>query len=269
MREMTVTGFVLVAASSAAAVCWLADAVVRVLVPQRSWIRLHRLVRGLMWVGLILALASWAVHVSRSWPNWAPLRAVQTSGLGIAAVAVQAILTRPQRADLAAVLVSGFSIAAQSAAAVAMWWGGSTDPSTAVLPVWMIGRDLAALVAGGALAVCASAVAASFVVRRAHADQPTQSQDDNGTAHLLEVELTAARAGLVALTLSVSLDVMRSWLGWGEVMRGGAGWLLIAWLLLLSSWAGGLRPASASARVAVAFLIVPFVAVCLAVAGSA
>ena len=269
MGEMTVTGFVLGAASSAAAVCWLADAVVRVLVPYRSWIRLHRLVRGLMWVGLILALASWAVHVSRSWPNWAPVRAVQLSGLGIAAVAVQAILTRPQRADFAAVLVSGFSIAAQSVAAVAVWWGGSTDPSTAVLPVWMIGRDLAALVAGGALAVCASAVAASFVVRRAHAGQPRRSQDDNGTAHLLEVELTAARAGLVALTLCLSLDVLRSWLGWGEVMRGGAGWLLLAWLLLLSRWAGGLRPASASARVAVAFLIVPFVAVCLAVAGPA
>ena len=265
---MSMVNVVFAIAGTATFLFWLTAGGVGTFVWLRSpgpKVRLARAADALTLIGMILALASWAGYAASSWPAWAPARAVHASALAVAALAVQVILVRPRGEGLAGLLIYGFSIAVQGYAVSTMWWGGSTSQSAAVLPVWAVGRDLAAIAGDGALMAWLASAAAGYLVQRAGKRQPREA--DIGDAGLPVLEDVTVRVALAALTVSLTLDIARAWYGWGEEMRGGLPWLLIAWLLLAAS-VSGLMPGAASRRVVAVFTLLSFVAVFVAVAGA-
>ncbi len=263
-HEGMAVSVIFAAFGTAAGLSWLAAVGVGALGWLRAQPRPYRLAGLLIWVGLTLALASWAWNTAGSWPAWAPVRAVHASGLAVSALVLVAVLRRRGSESLAWLLVCAFSIVAQGWSACAMWWGGAVDASAAVLPVWMVARDLMGLVGGGALVVAVSAIVARHIVCRIPGRLPAQWKDD--IASLPSLELASERVALGALTLSLSFDVARSWLGWGDMLRPGTYCLVIAWILLAAG-AGGWMPGTVSRRVANLLAVLALAATCVAMAG--
>lgn len=249
-----------------AVLAWLAAVGLRVLGWLRSCARLHQLASVLAWGGLALALASWGWDTTASWPAWAPVRALQASGLAVSAIVLMAFVARGTSVGLASLLVCAFAIVAQSWSVRAMWWGGAVDASAAMLPVWMAARDLCGMVGGGALVVRASAMVARHLVGRTCRGLAMQWDDD--ITGLRALECVSERVALGALTLSLSFGVARSWLGWGDVMRPDVYWLAIAWMLLAAG-GGGWIPGTTSRRISSLMAVLSLLATCVAVVGPA
>jgi hypothetical protein len=67
---------------------------------------------------------------------------------------------------------------------------------------------------------------------------PDTRVDMNGVISGYTFENRSMRLAWAAFTLSLSLDVARSWVGWGDVTQGHLAWLLVAWLLLAAGCCG-------------------------------
>jgi hypothetical protein len=191
---------------------------------------LNHLSGRLILPGLFLALAGWTWFAVIYWPEWTFTRAGQAAGLAIAALTIHIILTRSQREVFSVLLVCGFSTGAQMYALGEVWWGIPFPPSPSVLPVWAMLRDVAALIGCGALAVSVAAMLDSFVRRRI--GERFMPEPDGDAEGQLTTGNRAMRLAWMVFTLSLSLDVARSWVGWGDVMQDRFAWLLVAWLLL-------------------------------------
>jgi hypothetical protein len=241
---------------------WLLAAVLYAVGWYRSKYGLRRVSDGLALAGLVTALASigWlAWDVS---PKLALARSSLATGLAASELAVYAVLAyrRPER--LSALGVLGFAIPIQAYAVGRLWWGAETVPSGIFLPLWMILHTLTGLVGYGALIVAATAITLSFTLSRMRgqlsADQLTAAVE------LSTLEWRSWRIALIALSVSLSTGLIRSWWGLGQVMAGGSVWALITWLLLVAG-SYGLTQGALPRRLARVLLVLAGVVAIVAV----
>jgi hypothetical protein len=211
---------------------WLLAAVLYVVGWYQSKYGLRRVSDGLALAGLVTALASvgWlAWDVS---PKLALARSSLATGLAVSALAVYAVLAHRRTERLSAFGMLGFAIPMQAYAVGRLWWGVEVVPSGIFLPLWVTLRTLTGLVGYGALIVAATVIILSFALSRARgqlsADQLTAA------AGLSTLEWRSWRIALIALSVSLSMELIRSWWGLGQVMAGGFVWALVTWLLLVA-----------------------------------
>lgn len=138
-----------------------------------------------------------------------------------------------------AILLYAFAVSATLRVAAPL------DRDSTALAAWAIARDATALLAAGAMVV--SLCAAIAATQRARLFRTFGTSRAAPVGYLARVEDTALRLALPSLTLSLSIAAVRSWLGWGEVVRPGLVGFLIAWLLLVGALSG-MVTGSASTR---------------------
>jgi hypothetical protein len=211
---------------------WLLAAVLYTVGWYQSKYGLRRVSDGLALAGLVTALASvgWlAWDVS---PKLALARSSLATGLAVSALAVYAVVAHRRTERLSALAMLGFAIPLQAYAVGRLWWGIEVAPPDIFLPLWMTLRTLTGLVGYGALIVAATVIILSFALSRTRGQL---SMDQlTAAAGLSALEWRSWRIALIALSVSLSAGLIRSWWGLGQVMAGGFVWALITWLLLVA-----------------------------------
>jgi hypothetical protein len=262
--DVAVTSCAFVACGTAAVASWLLAIGFRALQWRQTSNRFRRLADALVWLGVILAMVGWLGYAAGDWPRWSPVRAVQASGLAIAALSAHAVLARRPGDPLPTLFIDAYAILMQIYAVIIVWVGSPVGEPAGVLPAWMVARDVTALAASGVLALYVAVVMADLVMagRERWLAHPVSSTAEHGA----RVEDTAIRLALVALTLSLSMAMIRGWIGWGEVVHAGQAALLIAWLLATAAFSGMVTGA-APGRLVRGLIALSFLATLVAVLG--
>lgn len=241
------------APGAAALVEWLLACALYALGWYRTKHILYRVGDSLVLAGLVAALAGVA------WLSWelATGLALTTSslatGLASSALIVYAVLAHPRTERLSACMVLSFAVLVQAYALGRLWWGVEVVPPGVFLPGWMALQILAGLAGGGALVVSAGMIILSFTLLKLQA-RLSPAQWSAG-ARLGTLERSSWQIALVALSLSLSIGLIRSWWGWGRPGGDGFAWSLVTWLLLTAA-VYGLMQGALSRRLARALLVV-------------
>lgn len=173
---------------------------------------------GLLWL-------AWSIAIELA---WAP--GSLATGLAASALIVYAVLAhrRPERLPALAVLV--LSISVQVYAVVRLWWGGEVAPPDVFLSPWIALGTLAGFVGYGGLVVAAALIGLSFTLNR----WPGRLSADRlaVAVRLPALEWWSVQIALVALSISLSMGLIHSWWGLGQVKVGGLTWALAIWLLI-------------------------------------
>jgi hypothetical protein len=227
--------FVYVVPGIAALIEWLLAAVLYAVGWYRLKSNLNRLGDSLVVAGLVTALGGAAWLVWATTPKLGLIRSSLAIALAVSALVVYAVLARRRKERLSALamLVFAISVQALAVAGLLLQWGAESSLRGAFLPLWMALRALTALVGYGGLAVSAMMILLSFILTRI---QNRLSLEHLAAAiGLPALEWQSWQMALVALSLSLSIGLIRSWWGLGQVMVGGDAWALITWLLLAAS----------------------------------
>lgn len=220
-------------------------------------------------VGLVTAAggATWLAW-DAPW-DLALIQSSLTSGVAVSALVVYALLAHQRRERLSALAMLIFAIPIQ-AVAMGQLFGQTAEvflPDT-LLPLWMPLRTLTGLVGYGGLAVSAMMVLLIFALARI---KERLSVDHLAAGiGLRALEWRSWQIALVALSISVSIGLIRTWWGTGQVMLGGNSWTMVTWLLVAASAVGLMQGATRArlARVLVVLACVVGVFSILTVAGS-
>jgi hypothetical protein len=223
-----------------------------------GWYRLksglNRYGDGLVVAGLVTALGGAAWLIWAATLNLGLIRSSLATGLVVSALAVYAVIAYRRDERLSALAMLVFAIPVQAfAMAQLLWWGAETSLPEAFLPLWMVLRTLTGLAGYGGLAVSAMLIILSFTLTR----MQNRLSLDHLTAAigLAALEWGSWQIALVALSLSSSIGLIRTWWGLGQVIVGGIPWALITWLLLAAS-AYGLIQGAAHRRSTRALLVI-------------
>ncbi len=246
--------FVYVIPGIVALVEWLLAAILYAVGWYRLKSDLNRFGDSLVVAGLVTALgsATWLVWATAL--NLGVIRSTLATGLAGAALVVYAVLAHRRNERLSALAMLGFAIPVQAfAMAQLLSWGAETSLPEAFLPLWVALSTLTGLVAYGGLAMSAMMILLSFTLTRT---QNKLSLDHLTAAiGLPALEWQSWQIALVALSLSLSIGLIRAWWGLGQVIVGGISWALVTWLLLAAS-AYGLIQGTAHHRSARALLVI-------------
>lgn len=218
---------------------------------------LNRMADGLSLAGLVTALAGVAWLIWDVSTSLALARSSLATGLAVSALTVHMILARRRTERLSTLLTLGFALPIQAYAVGRLWWKIEVVPPGVFLPVWMAFRTLTGLVGYGCLVAGAALIILSFTPPKM---RDRLSLDRLATApRLLALEWRFFRVALVALTVSLSAELIRSWWGLGQVTGGGFIWALTTWLLLTAG-GYGLIQGGVPRRLAYVLLILACVA---------
>ncbi len=219
---------------------------------------LYRFGDSLSAAGLVTASGGAVWLASQVSLNPVLVRSSLATGLAVSELVIYAVLARRRTERLSAAVMLGFAILIQSFAVVHMFWPG-TEASLpqAFLPLWIALGTLTGLVGYGGLAVSAMMVLLSFTLARMR----HRLSLDRLTAAigLRKLEWQSWQIALVALSTSISISLIRTWWGLGQVMVGSFPWALITWLLLAAG-AYGLLQGATHSRPARALLVLACVA---------
>ena len=245
--------FVYVIPGIVALIEWLLAAVLYAVGWYRLKSGLNRFGDSLVVAGLVTALGGVA------WLLWAAalhlglIRSSLATGLAGSALIVYAVLAHRRDERLTAMAMLSFAIPVHAfAIAQWLWWGTGASLPEAFLPLWTALRALTGLVGYGGLAMSAMMILLSFTLTRT---QNRLSVDHLRAAiGLPALEWQSWQIALVALSLSLSVGLIRTWWGLGQMIARGISWALITWLLLAAS-AYGLMQGAAHRRSARALLV--------------
>lgn len=241
---------------------WLLAAVFYAFGWYRAKYGFNRLGDGLVVAGWVTSLAGVAWLAWDVSPSLALTRSSLAAGLGAAAVAVYAVLAHGRKERLSAILILALAIPAQAYAAGRLWWGVEIAPPEMFLPLWVTLGTLTGLVGYGALGVGVLVTFLDFAFSRARARLPEDQLPV--AAGLLVLEWRSLQTALVALSISLLVELIRSWWGLGQVPVDDFAWGLITWLLL-SAGMVGLMQDSIPRRPARAILVLAGTAAIIAV----
>lgn len=245
---------------------WFLAAMLYVVGWYRTKYSLNRAGDGLVLAGLVTTLAGVA------WLGWdvsanlVLARSSLAAGLAVAMLAVYALLARRRTERLSALAILGLAIPIQAYAAGRLWWGGEVVPPATFMPLWLVFRVATGLVGYGGLAVAATAITLSFTLSRMPTYRsplgidPPQGRDKFSPAWVVAamglsaLEWRSVQIALVALSVSLSAGLIRSWWGLGQVMADGITWALITWLFLAAG-AYGLMQGAVARRLARALFL--------------
>ncbi len=179
-----------------------------------------------------------------AWSAPADLALIQSSlatGLAVSTLTIYAVLSRRPRQRLSAFAVLTFAILVQAYAVGRLWLGGEAIQPEIILPAWMVIRTVTGLAGYGGLAVAATLILLSFALSRIEGTLP----DDRLKAFrdLSTLEWQSLQIALVALSASLSVGLIRSWWGLGQVLVGGSAGALVTWLLLTAGAFGLMQDA--------------------------
>jgi hypothetical protein len=152
------------------------------------------------------------------------------SGLAVSALTIYAVLSRRRRERLSALAVLITAILIQAYAVGRLWLGGEAIQPEVFLPAWMVIRAVMGLAGYGGLVVATTLILLSFVLPRMKGTLPEdrlKAVDDLST-----LEWQSLQIALVALSASLSVGLIRSWWGLGQVLMDGSAGALVTWLLL-------------------------------------
>ena len=229
---------------AAALIAWLLAAALYAVGWNRIKTGLNQFGDSLGVVGLITA-AGGAVWLAWDAPrNLTLIRSSLTSGLAVSALVVYVVLGHRRRERLSALAMLIFAIPIQ-AVAVGQLFGHGVEvflPET-FLPLWMLLRTLTGLVGYSGLAVSAMMILLISALARMK-ERLSVDQLAAGIG-LRALEWKSWQIALVALSVSVSIGLIRTWWGTGQVMLGGNNWALITWLLVAASAIGLMQGATA------------------------
>ena len=224
-------------------------------------------------VGDALALAGWITSLAGVvWLVWgvspalAFSRSSLMSGLALSALAIHTVLIRRRTGRVSAGLVLGAALLAQAYSVGRLGWGVERTPAEVFLPLWAGLGAATWLVGAGALIVGASGIALTVALVRAKARLSPQQL--SAALELAALEWPSVRMALTLVSLSLSVQLMRSWWGLGQVADRGLIWSLLTWLLLAAAY--GLMQGVLPRRPARAMVIlagVSAIAALLAMAG--
>jgi len=245
--------FVYVIPGIVALVEWLLAAVLYAVGWYRLKSGLNRFGDSLVVAGLVTALGGVA------WLLWAAalhlglIRSSLATGLAGSALIVYAVLAHRRDERLTAMAMLSFAIPVHAfAIAQWFWWGAGASLPESFPPLWTALRALTGLVGYGGLAMSAMMILLSFTLTRT---QNRLSVDHLRAAiGLPALEWQSWQIALVALSLSLSVGLIRTWWGLGQMIARGISWALITWLLLAAS-AYGLMQGAAHRRSARALLV--------------
>jgi hypothetical protein len=215
---------------------------------------LDRMGDSLAVAGMVTALADVAWQAWIAAPALALARSSLVTGLAVAALAVYAALAARRTERLSAFLILALAIPAQAYAIGQLWWRAEVIPQAVFGPLWLALGVLAGLVGAGALGVGAATIGLAVASEKAQDRLPGLE-----AAELPALAERAVRLALVTLSVSLSLVLVRSWWGLGQVMSGGLVWSVVAWLLLAAG-TYGLTQAGISRRLWLALLVPAFAA---------
>jgi hypothetical protein len=206
---------------------------------QRSF---NRVGDSLALAGVVTSLAGVTWLAWDTMPELALARSSLATGLAVSMLAVYAVLAgqRPER--LSGLLVLGLAIPAQAYAVGRLWWQVEAAPRAVFLPLWMVLRAATGLVGTGALGVGVAMIALTLAFYRTR-DRLPEGRHAPGAVELSTLRWRSVYVALVALSVSLSFDLARSWLGLGQVMEDGFVWSLIAWLLVTAGAYGWMQGA--------------------------
>ncbi len=226
--------FVYVIPGIVALVEWLLAAILYAIGWYRLKSGLNRFGDSLVAAGLVTALGGvvWQVWASALHPGL--IRSSLATGLAGSALVVYAAIAHRRDERLSALAMLAFAIPVHAfAIAQWLWWGTGASLPEAFLPLWTALRTLTGLVGYGGLAMSAMMILLSFILTRT---QKRLSVEHLRAAKGLPVlEWKSWQIALVALSLSLSVGLIRTWWGLGQMIAGGMSWALITWLLLAAS----------------------------------
>jgi hypothetical protein len=236
--------FVYVIPGVAALIEWLLAAALYAIAWHRMRSGPNRFGDGLVVAGLVTALggAAWLVWAGRLYP--ALIRSSLATGWAVSALLVYAVLAhrRKERLSALAMLIFATLLQAFALAALLSRWGAEASLPEAFLPLWTALRTLTGLVGYGGLAMSATLILLSFTLTRIQ--HRLSVEHLTAAIGLPALEWQSRQIALVALSLSVSIGLIRSWWGLGLVIVGGIPWALITWLLLAASAYGFIQGAA-------------------------
>ena len=249
-------GFVYAIPGVVALIEWLLAAALYALGWYRARFSFNRVGDSLVLAGIVTSLAgvAWLTWNISPWLLLA--RSSLATGLAISALAIYAVLAYRRIERLSAFLILGFAIPAQAYAIGRLWWKIEAAPEEIFLPLWMAFRAATGLLGTGALGVSVAMIVLAFAFYRVR-DHLPQERLLPGAAGLSALKWQSLRIALAALSVSLSFEVIRSWLGLGQVLRVGFVWSLITWLLVVAG-AYGLMQGAIPRRAAHAILILAF-----------
>ena len=188
-----------------------------------------------MAAGMLLTLAAGEWLTLGDWPGWAFSRAGLAVGLALVLLALRLALGWRHAERLSRLPLLVLALGLQTYAWLAAGWN-DLAALPASWPVWSVGRALALLVGCGGLANALVALGLRLVMERMAARTPTHLSAL--TSELAVLHDSAMRLAVVATSLALSLDGLRSWWAYGQLASGSLTWLIVAWLLLVAG-AGG------------------------------
>jgi hypothetical protein len=249
--------FVYVIPGVAALIEWLLAAALYAIAWRRMESGPNRFGDGLVVAGMVTALGGAAWLVWAGTLNPALIRSSLGAGWAVSALVVYAVLAhrRKERLSALAMLVFAILLQAFAVAALLLQWGAQASLPKAFLPLWTALRTLTGLVGYGGLAMSAMLILLSFTLTRIQ--QKLSVEHLTAAIGLPTLEWQSRQIALVALSLSLSIGLSRSWWGLGLVILGGIPWALITWLLLAASAYGYIQGA-AHRRTARALLVLAF-----------
>jgi len=236
-----------------------------------GWYRAqHRLNR----VGDALTLAGWITSLAGVvWLVWTVSPALTfsrsslMSGLALSALVIHAIFIRQRTERVSAGLVLGVALLAQAYSVGRLGWGVERTPAEVFLPGWAGLGAATWLIGAGALVVGAAGIVLTVALVRAKARlSPEQLSAGLG---LTALEWPSVRMALTFVSISLSVQLMRSWWGLGQVVDRGLIWSLLTWLLVAAAAYGlmqGVLPRR-PARAMVILACATAIAALLAMAG--
>ena len=235
--------FVYATPGIAALIEWLLAAILYTLGWYRMKRDLNRLGDSLALAGLITASGGVAWVIWDTALNRDLVRSSLATGLVVSALVVYAILAHRRTERLSAAAMSGFAILLQAYAVGQLLWGETSVVLPQVfLPPWTALYVLTGLVGCGALVVSAMMILLLFTSSRAADRLPGTRL--TAVLGLPALEWRAWQVALVALSVSLSIGLIRSWWGWGQAMANGLPWMLITWLSLAAGAYGLIQGAT-------------------------
>jgi hypothetical protein len=239
---------------SVALIEWLLAAALYAIAWRRMKPGLNRFGDALAVAGLVTALGGAAWLVWAGTLNPALIRSSLATGWAVSALVVYAVLAHRRQERLSALAVLVFAILLQvlAVAGLLSQWGAEAPLPEVFLPLWTALRTLTGLVGYGGLAMSAMLILLSFTLTRIQ--HRLSVEHLTAAIGLPALEWQAWQIALVALGLSLSIGLIRSWWGLGLVILGGIPWALITWLLLAAS-AYGFIQGAAHRRTARALLV--------------
>jgi hypothetical protein len=193
---------------------------------------LNRFGDSLRLAGLITGLggALWLVWDGPYSPTL--IQSSLATGLAASTLVVYDLLARRRLERLSAAATLGFVILMQLFAVgqLLFEWGPKAGLPTVFLPLGMALGTLTGLAGYGGLVVSVAMILVCFTLNRMEDSlDEDQLQASRGLSVL---EWKSWQIALVALSISLSIELTRSWWGLGQVVVGGMRGVLITWLLL-------------------------------------